>query len=213
MSAQYASEPPDCSLDRIVHPAPPELARQVAELFWAAFGSKLSTIPMLPKDPAEAVGLVADTVCLDDVYAARGADGAVLGVAWVSTRGDTVFCMELGKLAARFGATGPEVRFAISAWTRFARPREGSASLDGFAVRQGCTGNGIGSAMLERIAADAREAGLDRLQLTVADSNPRARRLYERFGFRFAGSMWTSPVTHRAGFDRMIKMELDLAAE
>ncbi len=199
-----------CVIGEIVRPPAPELARDVAGLFWSAFGPKLSVIPFVPKDPAAAVDLVAATVCLDDVYAALDAEGSVLGVCWVTSHGSNIFCLDMEKLAAKYGATGAQVRTAVAAWARFASPRKGAASLDGFAVRPHCRGAGIGSAMLERVIADAREAGLERLQLTVADTNPKARRLYERFGFGFVGNMWTSPVTHRAGFDRMIKMELML---
>lgn len=47
--------------------------------------------------------------------------------------------------------------------------------------QQGC---GLGTALLRHIRRRAAEAGADRVWLHVSDHNPRARRLYERLGFR-----------------------------
>lgn len=45
-------------------------------------------------------------------------------------------------------------------------------------------GKGLGTRLLGLAEALAREAGLDRLSLIVADNNTGGRRLYERLGFR-----------------------------
>ena len=44
-------------------------------------------------------------------------------------------------------------------------------------------GNGVGRALLEAAEARARERGCGKLTLEVQDTNHRARRLYEGFGF------------------------------
>lgn len=44
-------------------------------------------------------------------------------------------------------------------------------------------GAGLGEALLRHVHACAAEAGAGRVWLHVLDSNPRARRLYERLGF------------------------------
>lgn len=47
-------------------------------------------------------------------------------------------------------------------------------------------GHGLGRAVLDEVVGWAREHGL-RPELWVADTNPAARRLYERYGFRADG--------------------------
>jgi ribosomal protein S18 acetylase RimI-like enzyme len=48
-------------------------------------------------------------------------------------------------------------------------------------------GAGFGRRLVDACIARAREAGLERLRLTVTDSNGRAKALYERAGFRAFG--------------------------
>lgn len=48
-------------------------------------------------------------------------------------------------------------------------------------------GRGVGTALLEALAALAREHGFERLSLSVEPANP-ALRLYERLGWRAVGS-------------------------
>lgn len=50
-------------------------------------------------------------------------------------------------------------------------------------VRVGWRGSGVGTRLLEELAAASREEGYRRLSLSVDTDNP-ARRLYERLGYR-----------------------------
>ena len=54
-------------------------------------------------------------------------------------------------------------------------------------------GHGVGQALVETALADARERGLRRVTLDVADENAAARKLYERIGFRPTGRTSTLP--------------------
>ena len=83
--------------------------------------------------------------------------------------------------AARVGA----------AWCRIFTPDkrgDGIMALPGvpevaIGVRSGARGRGAGAAMLNALAAAARDAGYARLMLSVDPRNP-ARRLYARCGYR-----------------------------
>jgi ribosomal protein S18 acetylase RimI-like enzyme len=60
-------------------------------------------------------------------------------------------------------------------------------------VRPDARGRGVGTALLEALIAQAREAGVHALSLSVEEENP-ATRLYERLGFvrlARAGNAWT----------------------
>jgi ribosomal protein S18 acetylase RimI-like enzyme len=45
-------------------------------------------------------------------------------------------------------------------------------------------GSGTGSALLDALIVDVRSHGYSRIQLTTTNDNTRARRFYERHGFR-----------------------------
>lgn len=62
-------------------------------------------------------------------------------------------------------------------------PPEGSLHIAQLGVAESLRGRGIGAHLIDDAARIARTRGISQLSLDVADSNPRARALYERLGF------------------------------
>jgi ribosomal protein S18 acetylase RimI-like enzyme len=60
--------------------------------------------------------------------------------------------------------------------------RGGTPSL-GIAIRDGFQNRGLGRRLMRFLVDEARRRGASAVKLTVYDDNPRARHLYERFGF------------------------------
>lgn len=58
-----------------------------------------------------------------------------------------------------------------------------TADIQTIGVLPDYEGQGIGTEMLTRMLAEARRRGATETLLEVREDNPRARRLYERFGF------------------------------
>ncbi len=58
----------------------------------------------------------------------------------------------------------------------------------GISVRQDYWRLGIGSALMERLIAHAREAGFEQIELEVVSANRRAISLYIKYGFRVYGT-------------------------
>ncbi len=56
--------------------------------------------------------------------------------------------------------------------------------LESLAVDARYRGQGIGTLLLERCFEESRQAGKREISLHVVDTNPRAKQLYERMGFR-----------------------------
>ena len=84
-----------------------------------------------------------------------------------------VICCELeGKIIASC-----DLRFNSTFKTRH------RAAL-GITVRRDYWGLGIGSAMFETMIAAAKERGIEIMELEFLEGNGRAKRLYEKFGFR-----------------------------
>ena len=89
----------------------------------------------------------------------------------------------------------------------------GQLLMDGIAVSPGMRGKGIGTMLLNRLKQYARGEGYHTLRLDVINTNPAARRLYEREGFvaikteRFGYLKWL------LGFEAATQMEYDLNVE
>jgi len=64
----------------------------------------------------------------------------------------------------------------------FSRRMSHRAGL-GVTVRKAAWGRGVGTALMERLIAHAREQKIEIIELQVRSDNARAIRLYEKFGF------------------------------
>ena len=121
---------------------------------------------------------------LDPTHAisAVGNDGSLLGVAGFKTHKGALVGGGFKDLWAVFG---------ISSLWRAAflhlleRDIENERFLmDGIFVNPLARGQGIGTALLSALYSEAARRGYKEIRLDVIDSNPRARALYEREGFR-----------------------------
>ena len=198
-----------CELARVVRGVQPSDAGRVAELFYLSFGDKLAGL-VLPRDRAAGVEFLAKSFCLDEVYAALDPAGRVLGVAFV-TGHERILCVSRAALAAAYGTFGGAWRYAAYralSGGRRAYPKD-VRGLEGFSVSTECRGKGIGAAMIDRIANDARSEGARAIELNVGDTNP-ARHLYERSGFKQTRTGRVGPFAKRLGFKRFVYYELEL---
>jgi GNAT superfamily N-acetyltransferase len=176
-------------------------------LFHDTFGAKLTFWPVLPRDRARAEALVAACIDRDNVYVAVDADDQVVGVALAGAR---LLRPDHAALRAACGPAGAACRLAALRLLAAAPAERGVIHLDGFTVAPRVRACGIGSAMLERLIADARSQGVRAIALVVGDHSP-ARRLYHRFGFRDTGSTPTGPFRRRVGYAHLTRMRLDIA--
>jgi GNAT superfamily N-acetyltransferase len=79
------------------------------------------------------------------------------------------------------------------------RKSERAWFLDLLYVRPSARGRGLGTELLRSAAQHVRDAGGDTLALDVLESNARARRLYDRLGFRTVERLLAAPVDILAG--------------
>lgn len=154
------------------------------------------------RTPPPRVELVrpADRATLDavaDLLVAAARRGEALGLSPTITRPQ--YDDHLGRLmaAAVRGDAGLVVArspdgavIGTAQWTRSAYPtRRVLGELDRVVVSPSARGTGLGRALIDAIAADARAAGIEVLMLEARGNNHGALALYERNGFRFAGSL------------------------
>jgi ribosomal protein S18 acetylase RimI-like enzyme len=177
---------------------------EAATIYFAAFQRKLG--PILG-GPERAIPLIAQS--LDSTCALVAVDGdRVLGLAGLHHEGRHLVRWGLKQFMAAYGLSGLWRWAAASLMMR--APRQGVLVMDGIAVAPAARGSGIGSRLLEAVAAFAREHGYSAVQLAVVDSNPGARRLYERVGFVPVATA-SYPFLRAFGFTAVTTMELSLA--
>ena len=82
--------------------------------------------------------------------------------------------------------------------------------MDGICVDASGRGKGVGTALLTAIIEQAKAQGLSKVTLDVIDSNPRAKALYERVGFKPTRTETLGPLRHIFGFSSATKMVLTI---
>lgn len=175
---------------------PAHLACAVAG-FWDAFARKLR-YPLGPRrkalvflervmDPGHAISAVSER-------------GGFLGVAGFKTPEGAFVGGGLRDMAEVYGWFGALARGPLASLLERGC-EDGTLLMDGVFVRREARGLGVGTALLDAVERHAAARGLARVRLDVIDTNPRARALYERRGFRARGRESTGPFRHVFGFE------------
>lgn len=177
----------------------------VAALYWEAFGRKLR--PGFVDGPT-GQAVVRAALRSDHLLVARHS-GQVVGVCGYYEDGTGAADLRWSRL--RESLSVPAALRASLVLSVLARsPRPGALVLDGICVDPAARGRGLGTALLAAASAKARCVGARAVRLSVVDSNPRARALYERHGFRPAGRGTLGFLAPVYGFDGYTTMELEV---
>ncbi|MCF6272208.1 MAG: GNAT family N-acetyltransferase [Rhodobacteraceae bacterium] len=183
----------------------PEHHHDAARLYWQAFGQKLGKV-MGPE--RRALGFFEATLNPAAIISAVE-DGQLIGIAAYKL-GDSGFSQSgAGDIFRHYGV-GTIWRLPLLAMLERSAPDD-TLQMDGICVDTTGRGKGVGTALLNAIVETARAKGLAKVTLDVIDSNPRARVLYERFGFEKTATETLGPLRHIFGFSSADKMVLTLA--
>ena len=175
----------------------------VAALYWQSFGAKLTHV-LGPKERAEAFFVQ----ILNPKFAliARDQAGTLLGLAGLKTAEGGLLDGTFSELSRSYGWFGAVWRGAVlSVLER--NLQDGVLQMDGIFVDATARGRGVGTALLSAVSDQARARGATSVQLDVIDTNPRARALYEKVGFRPVSEERTGPFKWVFGFSSATRME------
>jgi ribosomal protein S18 acetylase RimI-like enzyme len=183
-----------------------EVRSDAAALFDLSFGAKLSkAIP----DSTQRLAILAEAFHPECCFVAFKSNKLIGIAGFKSLSGAltgritfSLLCKHLGLVSAVRAAT---------VLALFERPLAmGQLLMDGVSVAPNARGTGIGTVLIQCIQTLGRQEGHRTLRLDVIDTNPAARRLYERLGFlatRTARFPWLGRLL---GFSSATTMEFNL---
>ncbi len=187
---------------QIVTELEPEERVAVARVLFDAFRHKYATL-IGDQDTAVAV------VCHSCTHAAglyARVGGSIVGVVGLRSAESAFWTPRLSVLRRYLWFGRALVVYVALKVETARRVKREEIRVETLAVRADLRGQGIGSALLAAVEGRARASGGRRLSLDVVDTNPHARRLYERLGFRAVKTTWYGPLTRRAGFSASTRM-------
>ncbi len=162
-----------------VHGVPDETRVQAVSLYDGAFGQKFATaVP----NASQRTALLSASLHLPFAFAAIK-NGQLVGLAGYKTEsGSLTDGMTYKILLKTLGVIrGNWAALIFSLYERSIKP--GELLMDGIVVDPNHRGQGIGTRLLAELASFAKQSGFDTIRLDVIDTNPSARRMYERNGF------------------------------
>lgn len=186
---------------------PDGLRDAAARLYWQSFGPKLGRV-LGPDAPA--LALLRRTIRADHCLSALSPTGDLLGIAGFKTPDGAFAGGDFADLAAIYGTAGATWRSA-ALWALSREVDNNRFLMDGLCVDSAAQGQGIGTALIEALCAEARARQYSAVRLDVIDTNLRARALYERRGFVAIRSVPMGPLSHVFGFRAATTMVRPLA--
>jgi ribosomal protein S18 acetylase RimI-like enzyme len=186
----------------VVQGLPDPFRPAAARLYWQAFGPKLGRV-LGPE--ARALAYLERAMSAQNVLIAVSDQGDILGLIGFRSAGGGLAEGSLADLRQSYGWFGALWRAA--AMRAISREVDNDRFLiDGICVAAAARGRGVGTALIEALAQDARAQAYREMRLDVIDTNLRARALYERLGFRAVRSESLGPLRHLFGFQTAITM-------
>ena len=151
------------------------------------FGPLASALDVLP-------GSIHSTRCLTAL-----SEGRLAGILGIHDQRGSFLEPSYGRMVRHYGQISGTFRTMLLMLLDHKVP-PGDLYLDGIVVDPSLRGQGIGSALLAAFEHLARENGFTTVSLEVIDTNPRARNLYERLGYRQIATNTLGPFSRLFGF-------------
>ena len=192
------------------HLALREQLAQAAAVYYEGFAQKLDGLEFASRPPAQAIRILIASI-QPEMAAYALLDGRVVGVAGMQYRGRRFYVVPWRVWRREFGVVGGLWRWLwFRLGQRFVHPAADALRVDGIAVSAAARGLGVGTQLMAALAAHARAIGLRAVELEVVDTNPDARRLYERLGFVVLKDHHYGRLTARGGFTGAAYMRQEL---
>lgn len=173
-----------------------------ARLYWQAFGGKLGQV--LGPDAA-ALAFLGRVIREDHCFVALSPAGDLLGMAGFKSPAGSFAGGGMADMRAVYGWWGSQWRAAALWW--LSRETDNDRFLiDGICVVRAARGQGVGTALVAALCAEARARGYPSIRLDVVDTNWRARALYARLGFAVTRTEALGPFRHLFGFSAALTM-------
>lgn len=157
----------------------------MATIIVESFKLKINHLWIRTKQIDKAIRVIAKSINTDQVLVERQ-DGEIVGVATYQTKAKPIAIdISLPIFAAEFGKLSGSAKFICYKAYKFAQVKltDEFLHLDLIAVAAAYRGQGIGHRLLAQVDEKAISLGKAYVELEVVGSNPKAKRLYNEWGY------------------------------
>lgn len=195
---------------KVINQLSEDQKKQVARMYYNAFVPKFTTLWMFSANVEEAEKVLERSIEYNSGFYAIDENDDVLGFVGVENGEQYFTSLSYRAFRAAYSVFGSLWRSAAYRIYRMFHGGNGRKVLhiDPIVVSEKATGRGIGSKLLDVVLSEAKKIGLPKVILEVVDTNQKAKKLYERLGFRVYKTENLGVLTESAGFSKVYCMEL-----
>jgi GNAT superfamily N-acetyltransferase len=178
---------------------------QAMDIYYFAFKQK---IKLLIKSKEKAVEVYKKSLNADRIFYAV-MENKVVGLAGLHYENKNFIDVEYRSLRKHFN---PFRSYFIYSIYKLISPKikEDVLRIDSLAVKESVRGLGIGSQLIDKVFQFAKSKGFNEVILEVVDTNPKAKKLYEKIGFKEKKLVKYYFLTRPAGFSSEYIMSYDM---
>ncbi len=195
---------------KVTNKLPGDMISQAAEVYYSEFRQKYDGLLLIPRSKEQALRILRQSMDLSKGYYALDNQGNLLGLVGLGFREGGFVKYKWDLLLKEFGFLGAVMRKVIK-FFEAPRLKKGHMRIEGIVVTERAQGKGIGTALLNEVFEQAKQEDFQAIHLEVINTNPRARDLYHRLGFKDTGKVFYGPLTLKAGFTWIWRMQKCLA--
>ena len=192
----------------IVNSLPKNLKNDAFEIYHDAFHKK-ENLKITFNSKKQAIKLYKRGINFrSGLYAIK--NGRLMGLLGFKSKRNKLIDYKLKTLRKEFGFFGGLIRKIRCFFSQIEHLSEDEIKIEAIAVDKKYRGKGIGSRLIRRAIHFAKNRKYKRIILNVVNTNPKAKKLYLRFGFKPISKSYFGFITNKAGFTSSTKMALDL---
>jgi len=180
---------------------------EFANLAYEAFLKKIKYLWLFNKTEDQAKQFLTSAAIFENgIYALL--DDTVVGYIALDKKDASFFKYEFKNFTKIFGKWGGLWRYTFHKIVNyFETPlNDNEAKVEMIAVNKSVRGQGIGEQLLLTAFEQVKKENISKIFLEVVDTNPKARKLYERFGFSTLKVDTLGKITKKAGFSKVYLM-------
>ena len=191
-----------------------EQKKEVARLYYQAFTKKFNYLWFFTKEEEKAFQVLARSLQYNyGLYALEG--NKVLGFIGLNKKNETFFPAIYTSFTKAFGVIGGTWRYVGFGIYRLTKESLDTKTLyiDPVVVSAEARGMGIGTKLFDSTIELSKQLKLNYVTLDVVDTNPKAKKLYEKLGFKVLKEGNTKWITKKAGFEKYFHMKKNILIE
>lgn len=180
---------------------------EVGIIAYEAFQAKIKYLWLFNKTEKQALDFIRYACVFENgIYAL--VNDQVYGFIAIDRRKNPFLKYGMKELRCTFGLWGGILRCFYHVFLSLLEKRlkEGEASIQMIAVDQKARGQGLGEQLLNHVFEQEKDKNVSKIYLDVVDTNPKAKKLYEKLGFTTIKTHEYKGLANKAGFKKSFYM-------